>query len=73
MKTREGVADLDNAQGDTATTHEDKARVLNEFFSSVFTKEILDQLPPFEEHQFVESLTDMFITVEAVLTKLKAL
>ena len=45
-KTREGVADLDNAQGDTAITDEYKARVLNEFFSSLHQRKLWTNFHP---------------------------
>ena len=43
------------------------------FFSSVFTHEVLDKLPAFEDRQFAEELTDIAFTDTSVKKKLKAL
>jgi hypothetical protein len=47
LKTKEGIADLEDGKGSTATSDEDKANVLNDFFCSVFMKEGLEDLPDF--------------------------
>ena len=73
LKTKEGIADLDQDDGGTASTNEAKANVLNAFFSSVFTKESLDNPPPFEDRHFNEALADMDISPETVAKKLKGL
>ena len=41
------VSDLKNDKGEWITNDKDKATELNEFFSSVFTKEEDDELPDF--------------------------
>ena len=72
-KTKDGIGDLDEEDGSQASTSEAKARVLNSFFCSVFTKESLDNPPQFPERDFVEALMDIVITPEAVQKKLAGL
>ena len=78
LKTRSGIPDL--AKPDTekdvnyARTDEEKAEVLVDYFSSVFTIEPdLDAMPPFEEREYDEPLYDIDITPDIVLAKLKKL
>ena len=44
-KSRQPVSDLKKTNGDMTANDEEKAQVLNEFFSSVFTKENLKEIP----------------------------
>ena len=72
-KTRDGIADLDQEDGGQASTSENKARVLNSFFSTVFTKENLENPLEFHDTDFEEALLDIEITPEAVGKKLQGL
>ena len=59
-KTKSSVNDLIDSNGNTCSSGEDKARVLNDFFSSVFTKEDEGDLPDFTSkvhaNDFVQSV-----------------
>ena len=73
LKTRSRVEELHDESGAVASTDEDKAHMLNRFFSSVFTTEDLNTIPV-PPSQFVGvELTDVAITPKIVETKLKAL
>ncbi len=73
MKTKDGVADLDNGKGQTATTDKEKARMLNDFFCSVFTKEGDSRVPIFEAREPEDDLISFNITCDEVYKKLAAL
>ncbi len=73
MKTKDGVTDLDSAQGGTATTDLEKSKTLNGFFCSVFTKENKENVPLFDTREHGEDLTTFSITTEDVQKKLAAL
>ena len=45
LKTRQPLSDLIKPDGKLRTTDEEKAEVLNNFFSSVFTKEDTQNIP----------------------------
>ena len=47
MTKRDGIADLIDPSGATASTDEEKAKVINEFFNSVFTVEDTANMPEF--------------------------
>ena len=44
-QTRTGIADLRKPDGELTCTEEEKAEILNEFFSQVFTKENTNSIP----------------------------
>ena len=77
-KTRPGIPDLvnqniENPQEKKMTeTNKEKADVLVEYFSSVFTKEDLEDMPDMEE-QTDETLNDIIFTVEDINARLKRL
>ena len=48
----------------------DKAEILNKFFTSTFTRESLDDIPEFQDREFVTSLDDILIDVSIVREKL---
>ena len=73
LKTREGIADLKDARGNTAKTEQAKAHMLNEFFCSVFTREDVSKLPNFTPKVVHEELSSITITEEEVKKKLKTL
>ena len=71
-KTRPGVGTLNDESGNEVITDTEKAELLNKYFSSVFTKENLEELPPTENpkhppFKFSE------ITEDEILKKLKQL
>lgn len=72
LKSKSGIADL-NYNGETATTSKDKATMLNDFFSSVFTKEDISNLPSFDERKYNNPLKQIEITTETVKKKLHQL
>ena len=49
MKVRVPVGDLEREDGTVATTDTEKAEVLNQFFTSVFTIEDKENMPIMEE------------------------
>ena len=78
LKTKTGIPDLQIKTQDgskkVTTNDQEKADTLQEFFSSVFTSESLDELPPFSYRNFKDELTDINFTDDMVkkkLTKLK--
>lgn len=73
MKTKTGIADLTKTGGEIVSSSKEKADVLNEFFSSVFTKEDKSSIPDFKKVSYNEPLLDLTITPEQVLKKLKEL
>ena len=73
LKTRIGVPDLIDKNGKKATTDKEKANTLNNFFCSVFTKENTEDIPNCDPKDVKSELTDMSITKDTVLKKLKQL
>ncbi len=75
-KTRAGIPDLTrlgaNGMTETATTDEEKANMLSDHFASVFTMEPDGPSPKFTS-QAKSSITNMNITEDTVLKKLKKL
>jgi hypothetical protein len=69
-KSRSGVSDLERGDGSMTTSNKDKAEVLNQFFSSVFTREDIDNVPSLGDRYEGEVLSDLKVTEEAVLKKL---
>ena len=53
-----------------AATDEDKAEMLNKFFTSTFTRESFDNIPEFQDHDFVTSLDGISIDAGIVREKL---
>ena len=68
LKTRQPLSDLTKPDGKLTTTDEEKAEVLNNFFSSVFTKEDTQNIPEPEMKNNISRLNDIHIT-ETDLTK----
>ena len=68
LKVKSGIADLDTTNG-KATTSSQKAEVLNNFFTSVFTREDTDDIP-YPEAKNVDSVSDLTITTTKVREKL---
>lgn len=61
LRTRTGIQDLVTEDGTTHTTDKQKANVLNEFFSSVFTQEDPGPLPEFVDRAYNSPLESIII------------
>jgi hypothetical protein len=73
MKTRSPVSDLILEDGKVASTDQEKAEALNNFFSSVFTIEDSSNLPSIEETICQSNLKEMVFTEEIVKKQLDKL
>ena len=74
-KVNSGISPLIKEDGSVASTDYEKATTLNDFFSSVFTKENLDDMPSTTEASRSHGifLADIVITPDAVKDKLRNL
>jgi hypothetical protein len=73
LKTRSKISKLLKSDGTYTETPEEQAQVLNDFFSSVFTKEDLVNIPSLDDRYSGDPLENMYITSDMVLKKLKKL
>eukprot|EP00794_Sanderia_malayensis_P002671 gene2671-3090_t len=73
FKTKSSIPDLDIQGGGKTSGEKQKANVLNEFFSSVFTREDTSSIPDFPQHEIAEEMKSLKVTGEMVLKKLKKL
>ena len=73
LKTKQGVADLKDKDGNIATSNKDKADTLNRFFCSVFTQESTQGMPSCEHKQVGHELKDIIFTGESVKKRLQSL
>ena len=74
MKTKEYIPDLHVSDQEQAKTSFSKAQVLNNFFSSVFTKENIENVPTFEIPHDVPTISDAIdVSTEKITEKLKNL
>ena len=73
MKTRATVGNLRRPDGKLTRTNKEKVDTLNEFFSSVFTQENLNDIPSLEHRDYEAPLSTIRITEEDVLKKLRKL
>ena len=73
MKSRQPISDLKKGNGELTVNDEEKAEVLNSFFSSVFTKEDLVNIPDAALHDLEEVLEDISISEVDVLKRLQKL
>ena len=71
--TKAAISDLLKDDGTLATTDQEKAEVLNQQFSSVFTRENTDDIPVLDDLPCQTSLSTINVTVEGVEKKLKKL
>ena len=61
---KEGIAELMKANGELTKNDTEKCEVINEFFSTVFTVEDLDDIPDFKPKDNIpNSLSNCFVTV----------
>ncbi len=72
-KSRSGINDLEKGDGGLTQSDEEKADVLNTFFTSVFTQEDLTNIPTLEDRDFSTPLQKIEISVDEVEKKLKNL
>ena len=72
-KVNLGVSPLLTSEGDLAVTDVDKAKVLNNFFASIFTQEDLNDIPIVEVKHDSSSLLEILVTPSAVKDKLQSL
>ena len=68
-----GVSNLKNEDGVFAKSEAEKAELLNNFFSSVFTKENLETLPEVTDKEVLSDIEDIVISESEVLKLLKEL
>ena len=73
LKTRAGVSDLKKSDGTVTQTNLEKAEVLNDYFTSVFTQEDVTNIPEAEKWDGDSFLDDLVITEDQVEKKLKGL
>lgn len=69
MKSKTGIADLIDEDGNRATSNIEKAEVLNKFYCSVFTKENMEEIPICAIKETSSNLSEIQITKETVLNK----
>ncbi|MES9884664.1 MAG: reverse transcriptase family protein, partial [Sedimenticola sp.] len=73
-KTKDVVGNLEGENGNLVTESSERAEILNQFFTSVFTNENIVNIPEFEDRNFESPLTDIETSEEEVrklITKLK--
>ena len=73
LKRSTGICNLIKPNGDITQSEEEKANVLNDFFSSVFTKEDISHIPTLPNRSNDTFMTDIIVTQQAVMDKLKKL
>ena len=69
-KVRSSIPTLKSLDNNEAITDNEKAAMLNSFFSSVFPKQDLNNFPHINSHQFTEPLSNLSITTEQVYHKI---
>ena len=65
-KTTSGIADLETPQETLTSNDEEKAEILANFFTSVFTQESLDDIPEVQNKIFEDELQEHKIEPEEV-------
>ena len=73
LKRSTNICNLLKPDGSLTTSNKEKADTLNEFFSSVYTKEDTSNMPKISDHNNDTYLTDLFLTEAAVRDKLNNL
>ena len=73
IKVKTGIASLTTSNGDSATTHLQKAELLNSYFGSIFTSECLEALLGMGDFKYEEPLSVVNVTNDIVFDKLKNL
>ena len=72
-KVKPPLPNLKSCDGTEACTDIDKATVLNSFFTSVFTRENVDDIPGIDQYGFSEPLSDISISSDQIYEQLKLL
>ena len=73
LKRPTGISNLKKPDGTLTESDKEKADVINNFFSTVFTQENTTNIPVLEEHNNNIYLSDIILTQEAVKLKLNKL
>ena len=73
LKRRTGIGMLMHTDGNTVESDEEKAELLNGFFSSVFVQESAENKPEFKKRATNDSISDIIVTEKMILDKLKKL
>ena len=73
LKRKTGVPNLNKPDGNLTETDEEKATILNDFFSSVFTIEDTNNIPNLDSHCGNETLKNINISQELIENKLRQL
>ena len=71
--SKSSIPDLERPDGTKASTDEEKAEILNQQFTSVFTKEDMDNIPEFNPHPCTSFLENINIKPSEVKKKLSKL
>ena len=69
-KTRDKICDFMQEVGELTSNNKEKAKVLNKFFSSVFTRENTENVPEMSDRPFECILDNITISSEEILKKL---
>jgi len=72
IRVKPSIPNLNSCDG-AVSTDNNKAIILNSFFTSVFTREDLDSILDIDSFHFREPLTDVSITSEQICEKLRSL
>ena len=73
LKTKQRIPTLTKADGSKATSSIEKSNTLNDYFTSVFTIEDLQNIPTLSIYHIEENLPSIEISPDLVRNKLKAL
>ena len=73
IKSRDKIVELEDKQGNITRNDHDKAELLNDYFSSVFTNEAVGEIPIIPLKHVNQLLTEIQITNEMILKQLKGI
>ena len=66
IKVKPSIPNLKSCDGTEACTDLEKATALNLFFTSIFTRENLDDIPDIDSYSFDEPLSDISISSDQI-------
>ncbi|XP_021350479.1 uncharacterized protein LOC110448524 [Mizuhopecten yessoensis] len=72
-KTKSTIGNIKDANGDLTSNNKDKAEIMNNYFTSVFTVETNEPLPVFIRRNYREPINDIDITEDKILSAIKLL